>query len=205
MRKIMSFLVAMGMIFALGMTPAYAEEAIIDLRGTLPEGNAPRGGQPPMDGEAPPELPDGIELPEGMEPPTGMGGMTPPAGEAPRGGMGGEPMGDMPVMLDTDSLMTAIAALDTDDSDTGVTALLEAYIDALEAERAALGDGVVMGATGDPSAMQAAQAATAEARAALEAALAILGIDVNEYALALEEGIAPPEGMGGFPGQNTNG
>lgn len=191
MKKAISILVTLTMLLILGIAPVYAEQPQDMPAGGMPGG---RGGRPMENGETPPELPEGMEgmTPperpegeEGMTPPErpeGTEGMTPPQGGG-RGGQG-QPMGEMPTMLDSEGLQEAIAALAESDEQTEATTLLASYIAALEAERTTMESGRTGG--GDMTAMENAKTAVEEARTALEAALSILGIDITAYALLPE-------------------
>lgn len=79
--------------------------------------------------------------------------------------------------LDTETIEKLIAALDDGETKTNLNSLLDAYEEALEAEKAALADG----SDADDDAVKAAQKAVQEAEKALQDALKKADINPSEY------------------------
>ncbi len=150
-------------------------------RPALPDGEQPKG-QMPQDEMQQGQMPQG-EMPQGEMPQGEMPQGEMPQGEIPQddmrgraGDVGGR-MKDMP-MLNTDEIKEAIDALDDDDLKAELSELLEAYTEALEAEKEAF-DTYKDSEEADLSDMDEYREAVKEAMDALQAALSDAGIELN--------------------------
>ena len=138
--------------------------------GSAPQGGMRMNGQPKdnfnQNGQQPPEKPEGED------------DMTPPDdGKAPMDDKAGRPGGMDPM----NQILTAVSELEDDSVRENLEALLQAQLEAIEAERTAA----------DEEARAAAAEAVAAAQDALNAALAEAGIEVNMDAPM--DGQEPPE------------
>lgn len=202
MKKLLSMMMILAMVFCLGMTTAYAEDALSQIGGQPPMqeggmGGGRPGGKGGEDMGTPPELPEGVEagerperpegmeegdlpeLPEGVEP--GEGGM----GGGRRGGKDGE-MGGMGMMLDTESLQSAVDSLGNSEATTSISTLLAAYEAALEAERTSMDGQTDIFTQPDEATMTALREQVTTALTALEEALTALGLDISAYGIEPE-------------------
>ena len=128
----------------------------------------PEGGEDrtrPADGQRPPEKPEGNEFHEnGQQPPEKPEGedMTPPVGQdRPMEPNGMDPM---------NKIISAVNNLEDEDAKANIESLMQAHLEAMEAER---------NAEGDTARAEAAEALAA-AQEALDKALADAGIEINK-------------------------
>ncbi len=133
------------------------------------------------EGDLAPEKPEGAE--ELMEPPVDEDGNVIAPPEKPEGeeGEGFAPGGMRPVMIDTDALSEAIAAIEDEDTSASLSELLSVYTAAMDAEKAALD-----AEDTDEETLTSLREAAAEARTALLDALKEADIDVADYSDAQE-------------------
>ncbi len=157
-----------------------------DLAPEKPEGDLapekPEGDLAPEkpEGEEAPEFPEGTEHPERPE---------------------GFPEGMRPVMFDTEALGKAIAALEDNDTVSELTALLEAYTAAMDAEKEALDS-----EGSDEDTLNTLKLAADDARKALLEALQEAGMDISEYTedeAGTQNTVLPPRRNN--PGQSSDG
>ncbi len=170
MTAIASAIIMLATVQVTAMAAPQAKDAQPPAQGAAPaQGEAPKGGQAPKDGEQPPEMPDASGAASTGEAPEK------PEGEAPKEEPkdGEKPLADADMTTLLENLLEEIEALDDEDVKENITALYDAFVDALEAEQAAID------AESDEDTLAEVKQAVEDARAALQSALEEAGIDFD--------------------------
>ena len=170
MTAIASAIIMLATVQVTAMAAPQAKDAQPPAQGAAPvQGEAPKGGQAPKDGEQPPEMPDASGAASTGEAPEK------PEGEAPKEEPkdGEKPLADADMTTLLENLLEAIEALDDEDVKENITELYDAFVDALDAEQAAID------AESDEDTLAEVKQAVEDARAALQSALEEAGIDFD--------------------------
>jgi len=170
MTAIASAIIMLATVQVTAMAAPQAKDAQPPAQGAAPaQSEAPKGGQAPKEGEQPPEMPDASGAASTGEAPEK------PEGEAPKE----EPKDGKKLLADADmttlleNLLETIEALDDEDVKENITELYDAFVDALDAEQAAID------AESDEDTLAEVKQAVEDARAALQSALEEAGIDFD--------------------------
>lgn len=170
MTAIASVIIMLATVQVTAMAAPQAKDAQPPAQGAAPvQGEAPKGGQAPKDGEQPPEMPDASGAASTGEAPEK------PEGEAPKEEPkdGEKPLADADMTTLLENLLETIEALDDEDVKENITELYDAFVDALDAEQAAID------AESDEDTLAEVKQAVEDARAALQSALEEAGIDFD--------------------------
>ncbi|MBQ9302920.1 hypothetical protein [Butyrivibrio sp.] len=170
MTAIASAIIMLATVQVTAMAAPQAKDAQPPAQGAAPaQGEAPKGGQAPKDGEQPPEMPDASGAASTGEAPEK------PEGEAPKEEPkdGEKPLADADMTTLLENLLESIEALDDEDVKENITELYDAFVDALDAEQAAID------AESDEDTLAEVKQAVEDARAALQSALEEAGIDFD--------------------------
>lgn len=170
MTAIASAIIMLATVQVTAMAAPQAKDAQPPAQGAAPvQGEAPKGGQAPKDGEQPPEMPDASGAASTGEAPEK------PEGEAPKEEPkdGEKPLADADMTTLLENLLETIEALDDEDVKENITELYDAFVDALDAEQAAID------AESDEDTLAEVKQAVEDARAALQSALEEAGIDFD--------------------------
>lgn len=170
MTAIASAIIMLATVQVTAMAAPQAKDAQPPAQGAAPaQGEAPKGGQAPKDGEQPPEMPDASGAASTGEAPEK------PEGEAPKEEPkdGEKPLADADMTTLLENLLETIEALDDEEVKENITELYDAFVDALDAEQAAID------AESDEDTLAEVKQAVEDARAALQSALEEAGIDFD--------------------------
>lgn len=170
MTAIASAIIMLATVQVTAMAAPQAKDAQPPAQGAVPtQSEAPKGGQAPKEGEQPPEMPDASGAASTGEAPEK------PEGEAPKEEPkdGEKPLADADMTTLLENLLEAIEALDDEDVKENITELYDAFVDALDAEQAAID------AESDEDTLAEVKQAVEDARAALQSALEEAGIDFD--------------------------
>lgn len=170
MTAIASAIIMLATVQVTAMAAPQAKDAQPPAQGAAPtQSEAPKGGQAPKEGEQPPEMPDASGAASTGEAPEK------PEGEAPKEEPkdGEKPLADADMTTLLENLLEAIEALDDEDVKENITELYDAFVDALDAEQAAID------AESDEDTLAEVKQAVEDARAALQSALEEAGIDFD--------------------------